>query len=105
MVELVAVILAGAVIAAYFERKSLKADVAAAEAKVLTVAEKLIAELQLKEKSVRAKVSADVAKVIAAAKADAAKIIAEINQDAIVDTITKIRNLSANLEADLKKIL
>jgi hypothetical protein len=46
-----------------------------------------------------------VAKVIAAAKADAAKIIAEINRDAIVDTITKIRNLSANLEADLKKIL
>jgi hypothetical protein len=90
---------------AYVERTKLKADVKATEAKVLTVATKLVAELQRKENAVRAKIAADVAKVVADTRADAAKIIDEINRDAIVDTITKIRNLSANLEADLKKVL
>ena len=85
-------------IAAYLERKSLKADVASAEAKVLTVAEKLIAELQLKEKSVRAKVSADVAKVIANAKVEAQKLAAVPFLECAQATIEKI-------EADLKKIL
>jgi len=94
MVELVTVILAGAVIAAYFERKSLKADVAAAEAKVLTVAEKLIAELQLKEKSVRAKFSADVAKVIAGYRTDVKALDAKVGAVCI-----------DQLEADLKKVL
>ena len=101
MVELVAVILAGAVIAAYFERKSLKADVAAAEAKVLTVAGKLIAELQIKESVVRAKVSTDVAKVIAAVKADAADFVGDDWN--VMDV--KIKNFVAKIEADLKKVL
>ena len=98
MVELVAVILAGAVIAAYFERKSLKADVIAAEAKVLTVAGKLIAELQIKESAVRVKVSADVAKVIAAAKADAEKVDRN-------PVLTSALALVEKIEADLKKVL
>jgi len=98
MVELVAVILAGAVIAAYFERKSLKADVIAAEAKVLTVAGKLIAELQIKESAVRVKVSADVAKVIAAAKADAEKVDRN-------PLLTSALALVEKIEADLKKVL
>ena len=98
MVELVAVILAGAVIAAYFERKSLRADVIAAEAKVLTVAGKLIAELQIKESAVRVKVSADVAKVIAAAKADAEKVDRN-------PVLTSALALVEKIEADLKKVL
>ena len=98
MVELVTVILAGAVIAAYFERKSLKADVIAAEAKVLTVAGKLIAELQIKESAVRVKVSADVAKVIAAAKADAEKVDRN-------PVLTSALALVEKIEADLKKVL
>ena len=101
MVELVAVILAGAVIAAYFERKSLKADVIAAEAKVLTVAGKLIAELQIKESVVRAKVSTDAAKVIAAVKADAADFVGDDWN--VMDV--KIKNFVAKIEADLKKVL
>ena len=79
---------------AYVERKSLKADVTAAEAKVLTVAGKLIAELQLKEKSVRAKVSADVAKVIAGYRTDVKALDAKVGAVCI-----------DQLEADLKKVL
>jgi hypothetical protein len=85
---------------AYVERTKLKADVKAAEAKVLAVATKLVAELQLKEKesAVRVKVSADVAKVIAAAKADAEKVDRN-------PVLTSALALVEKIEADLKKIL
>ena len=51
--EVVAVLLAATVVAAYFERASLKADVKTAEAKVLSVANKLINELLTKETVIR----------------------------------------------------
>jgi len=94
MVELVTVILAGAVIAAYFERKSLKADVAKAEAKTLLVASKLLAERQEAFTATRA----NVARAIAAAKVEAQKIAAIPLLECAQATIEKI-------EADLKKIL
>ena len=90
---------------AYAERTKLKADVKAAEAKVLAVATKLVNELRTKETVIRTKISADVAKVIADVKADGNKIIVDINHNSIGDTVTMIRNLTANLEADLKKVL
>ena len=74
---------------AYVERTKLKADVKAAEAKVLTVATKLVNELRTKETVIRTQISADVAKVIAGAKAEftAAALVIE------------------KIEADLKKVL
>jgi hypothetical protein len=121
-VAVVSVLACAVAIAAYLERKSLKADVTAAEAKVLTVAGKLIAELQLKESAVRVKVSADVAKVIADAKycaelldADALKIKAIAEAEAIKaeDVLfiesakvgTWVSSLITKIEADLKKVL
>ena len=76
---------------AYVERTKLKADVKAAEAKVLAVATKLVNELRTKETVIRAQISADVAKVIAIAKADAAK----------VETAWSIEKI----EAEIKKVL
>ena len=76
---------------AYVERTKLKADVKAAAAKVLTVATKLVNELRTKETVIRTQISADVAKVIAIAKADAAK----------VETAWSIEKI----EAEIKKVL
>ena len=107
MIEIIgsAVCVALVTVIAYAERTKLKADVKAAEAKVLTVATKLVNELRTKETVIRAQISADVAKVIAGVKADGNKIIVDINHNSIGDTVTMIRNLTANLEADLKKVL
>ena len=76
---------------AYVERTKLKADVKAAEAKVLAVATKLVNELRTKETVIRTQISADVAKVIAVAKADTAK----------VETAWSIEKI----EAEIKKVL
>jgi len=100
MVELVAVILAGAVIAAYFERKSLKADVTAAEAKVLTVASKLLAERQEAFTVTRA----NVARVIADAKADAKRIEADVKAG-VEEAKSNITVIVDKIEADIKKVL
>ncbi len=85
--EVTAVLLVGTVVAAYFERVSLKAD-----------ANKLIGELRSKETVVRAQISADVAKVIAAAKADAEKVDRN-------PVLTSALALVEKIEADLKKVL
>ena len=93
MIEIIgsAVCVALVTVIAYVERTKLKADVKAAEAKVLAVATKLVNELRTKETVIRAQISADVAKVIAIAKADAAK----------VETAWSIEKI----EAEIKKVL
>ena len=103
--EVVAVLLAATVVAAYFERASLKADVKTAEAKVLSVANKLINELLTKETVIRTKISADVAKVIADAKAEAEKVIADAKgaEEKIASVMQKA--VIEKIEADLKKVL
>ena len=102
--EVAAVLLAGTVVAAYFERASLKADVKTAEAKVLSVANKLINELLTKETVIRTKISADVAKVIADAKAEAARVTAFV-KNAATGAETPLEAVIEKIEADLKKVL
>ena len=103
--EVAVVLLSGTVVTACFERASLKADVKAAEAKVLTVANKLIGELLTKETVIRTKISADVAKVIAGAKAGAEKVIADAKgaEEKIASVMQKA--VIEKIEADLKKVL
>jgi len=92
--ELIAgVVVALGVVVSYLERKSLKADVVKAKADVEAAGEKFLSALRVKESQVRARISADVAKVIAEAKVEAAKVDSDVK--AIV----------VKIEADLKKVL
>jgi len=86
----VAVVAVAAIGVAYLERKNLEV---AFEADV----QKLITLLRSKESAVRAKISGDVAKVIADAKAEAEKIQ--------TDAKAEVSKALAKLEADIKKVL
>ena len=66
--EVIAVVLAGAAIAAYFERKALKADVVLAEGRVASALKRVSAYVKTKEVRFRADIAAHVEKVIAEAK-------------------------------------
>ena len=106
--ELIAVVLAGLGVAAYFERQFLRTELAKADAKTIAVAQHFIGEITAKETVIRAKIKADVAKVIANAKAnleaDIKKIEAEEKEVAGKVEI-EVRATIANIEADLKKVI
>jgi hypothetical protein len=99
-VAVVSVLACVVAIAAYFERKSLKADVTAAEAKVLTVASKLLSERQEAFTVTRA----NVARVIADAKADAKRIEADVKAG-VEEAKSNITVIVDKIEADIKKVL
>ncbi len=99
--EIVAVVLAGAIIAAYFERKALKAD---AVAKVTAAFKRVGAYVSAKEVQVREQIAKDVAKAIADAKADAEKIEADIKADAS-KTEGAVKGVIVKLEAAIKKVI
>ncbi len=108
MIEVIAVVLAGLLVAAYFERKTLAADAKAAEAKVISVAQHFIGELTAKETVIRAKIKADVVKVIANAKANLEadlKKIEAVEKEAAAKIDAEAKTVIANIEADLKKII
>lgn len=88
----------------YAERKSLKADVVSAEAKVKTLAETFTTNIQARESQVRAKIAVDVAKVVSAAKGDAIKAEAEVKAD-VSKVEGVITGAIAKVEADLKKVI
>ena len=95
--EIVAVVLAGTTIAAYFVRKALKADV--------ILAYKRIGDyMKAKEGVLRTSIAARVEKVIADAKAEAEKIEAEAKAD-VSSVEGRVKALVANIEADIKKAL
>ncbi|MFI5260828.1 MAG: hypothetical protein ACHQU0_03475 [Candidatus Paceibacteria bacterium] len=102
--EVIAVVLAGAAIAAYFERKALKADAVAAEANVTAAFKRVGAYVSAKEVQVREQIAKDVAKAIADAKADAEKIEADIKADAS-KTEGAVKGVIVKLEADIKKVI
>jgi len=91
--EVVAVVLVGLCVAAYFERKSLKADVAQAKADVVDAGLKFLNALRAKESQVRAKIAADALKIADDVKAWEAKETVSAK-----DAITQF-------EARLKQIL
>jgi hypothetical protein len=84
----IGVVAVAGIAAAYFDRKALKADVLAVKAAASADAQKFLNVLRGKELTVRARVSIDVAKVIAdtkvwadTAKADAQSVIAKIEAE------------------------
>ena len=102
--EVIAVLLAGLTIAAYFERKGLRADVAKVSADARAEWKRFVVALHDKELVVRGRISADVAKVVAGVKAEATKLEAEAKAD-VKSVEGKIEALVAKAEADLKKVL
>jgi len=101
---IVAGLVAAFAVVAYFERKSLRADVVAAEAKVVSAGEKFILALRSKESQVRAKIWTDVSKVIVEAKAEAEKIEADVKAD-VSKAEGSVKALVAKIEADVKKAI
>lgn len=91
--EIIAVVLAGCVIAAYFERVSLKAAVLAAKADVLLAGTKFLTSLNSKESQVRAKISADVK-----------KIVTDIQKWESAETVST-KEVIAQFEARLRQII
>ena len=102
--EVIAVVLAGAAIAAYFERKALKADVVLAEGRVASALNRVSACVKTKEVRFRADIAAHVEKVIAEAKAEAEKIEGEAKAD-VSSVEGRVKTLVASIEADIKKAL
>ena len=101
ILAVVAVALAGI---AYLERKSLKTDVLAAEAKLEAKSAAFVAALRGKEGVIRTKIAADVAEVVSKAKAEAASLEAVIKGD-VTKAEGSVKALLAKLEADLKKVV
>ncbi len=91
--EIVAVVLAVAVIAAYFERKALKADVVLAEGRVKAAATRVTAYVRTKELTVRDSIAKDIATIVADVKAWEAK-----------ETVSA-KEVIAQFEARIKQIL
>lgn len=89
---------------AYLDRKSLKADAVAAKAEVVLAGDSFVTAIRTKESQVRAKIFADVSKVVDAAKADAIRIEAEVKAE-LTNIEGAVSGLVVKVEADLKKII
>ena len=110
-VIVLSVVVAAVAVVSYLERKSLKSKVDAIELKAKSDFANFVLALRSKESQLRAKISADVSKVVAEAKAEATKIELELKRmeaEAKVDVSSVAHRAEAlvlKLEADLKKAI
>ena len=104
LAEIVAVVLAGLVIAAYFERLSLRADAVAAKAEVVSAGLKFLTQLRTKESQVRAKVYVDVKAIVAECYTNIDGVIADAKAEEKAVAAT-CKAAVVQLEEKLKKVI